>query len=393
MPIHAWSFRGPALAVACVAAVLLCVSAAAASTVGLVSNPDTGGQVVFYEASAGEVNGLYPYIGLDHVQLQDGIGETGIAISPEAPCVSGQSGSPPPPQPTNFAHCPKSGVDLIAADLGDEDDTFGGMIYSLPVGVAGGSGGDNLYGGSLDDLLFGEEGPDILTGGSGNDLLDGGPGPDRMSGGDLPGYPATYGFDLADYSERLAGVTVTLDGRTNDGEAGEGDYVASDVDDVVGGSGPDALVGSDLANELYGEDGNDAVDGGLGPDLLDGGGGDDTLNARDGAGDNVACGTGVDTAIIDAGDTVAADCESVQRPAVATAPPPAAAAPVSTADSTPPVLLMTVPSGRRSAPSSLAACDSASGARSPAPSRLSSSSVDRLPDRWACERRDRLACS
>ena len=84
--------------------------------------------------------------------------------------MSGQSGSPPPPQPTNFAHCPKSGVDLIAADLGDEDDTFGGMIYSLPVGVAGGSGGDNLYGGSLDDLLFGEEGTDILTGGSGNDF-------------------------------------------------------------------------------------------------------------------------------------------------------------------------------------------------------------------------------
>ena len=56
-------------------------------------------------------------------------------------------------------------------------------------------------------------------------------------------------------------MTVTLDGRTNDGEAGEGDYVATDVDDVAPGSGPDALVGSDLANELYGEDGNDAVDG------------------------------------------------------------------------------------------------------------------------------------
>jgi hypothetical protein len=220
------------------------------------------------------------------------------------------------------------------------------MIYTLPVGVAGGSGNDTLYGGSLDDTLLGDAGLDILSGGPGNDVLDGGPGPDTISGGDLLGYPATYGFDLADYSSRVASVTVTLDGRTDDGEAGEGDNVAVTVDDVDGGSGPDVLVGNVLSNALFGEDGNDTIDGGPGPDLLDGGGGDDTLQARDGAVDQVSCGTGTDTTVVDANDSVASDCENVQRPAETSTPSPAAAASTPTAapsDHTAPTVSITTP--------------------------------------------------
>jgi hypothetical protein len=113
-------------------------------------------------------------------------------------------------------------VDLIAADLGDEDDTFSGMIYTLPVGVTGGSGNDNLYGGSLDDTLPRGRRSGHLDGRPRKRSSRLGPGPDGMSGGDLPGYPATHGFDLVDYSDRVASLTVTFDGRTDDGEAGGG---------------------------------------------------------------------------------------------------------------------------------------------------------------------------
>ena len=168
-----WSLRRRVMLVAFVSALLFYASPASASTVGLAANPDSGGKVVFYEAAPGEVNGLYPYIGATSIQLQDGIGPSGVVINPEAPCVSGQDGSPPPPQPTNFATCPKSGVDLIAADLDDEDDRFSGMIYTLPVVVAGGSGGDELYGGGGGDAFITVDSyVDLVRGGKGIDTCE-----------------------------------------------------------------------------------------------------------------------------------------------------------------------------------------------------------------------------
>jgi hypothetical protein len=309
--------------------------------VRIAPNPDTGEKVVVFEAADGERNSVGVWTATTSIDVSDGGPSSGFAIEPEAPCVTPHPDGSPPPQPTNAATCPRSGVDLIAASLGDEADFFGGMIYSLPVAVAAGSGGDSVYGGSLDDLLLGEEGLDILNGGPGNDVLDGGPGPDQISGGDVPGYPAN-GFDLVDYSDRVVGVSVSLDGRTNDGEPGEGDTVGTNVEDVAGGSGPDVIVGSDVSNELYGEEGNDTIDGGPDEDLLDGGGGDDTLRARDGAIDRLSCGSGNDTAVVDADDVVAPDCETAQRPRVAAAPPPVAATPTPP-DRTPPNVSMTVP--------------------------------------------------
>ena len=67
---------------------------------------------------------------------------------------------------------------------------------------------------------------------------------------------------------------------------------------------------------------------------MDGGGGDDTLQARDGAVDEVSCGTGTDTAVVDANDSVASDCENVQRPAETTPTP--TPTPTPAAASTPP---------------------------------------------------------
>jgi hypothetical protein len=329
-----------AIAGAC-AALLVCAATAHGSTVRIEPNDETGGTVVVYEAAAGEVNALAPWIGPDDVQLQEGVGSTGLAITPVAPCVSGQPGLPVPPQPTNFAHCPKAGVDLIAAMLGDEDDRFAGMIYTLPVAVIGDTGDDFLGGGSLDDSLWGDEGADTLYGDSGDDILDGGTGPDSISGGDRAGFPSTYGFDLADYTERTAGVTATLNGSADDGEAGEGDNIATDVEGVAGGSGADRLSGNSLANGLYGGDGNDTLDGGPGQDVLAGDAGDDVLQAQDGQADRVTCGDGGDTAVVDGADTVAADCETVQRGATIIERPP----PITTtaSDSTPPAVSLRFP--------------------------------------------------
>ena len=64
--------------------------------------------------------------------------------------------------------------------------------------VIGGSGNDTLTGDGLANALFGNGGNDILKGGGGNDVLDGGTGIDR-----------------ADYSDKTAAVSVTLNGATN----------------------------------------------------------------------------------------------------------------------------------------------------------------------------------
>src|SRR5207248_9119386 len=164
---------------------------------------------------------------------------------------------------------------------------------------------DTLKGGSASDWLFGN---------TGDDTLDGGLGADLLSGGD--------GNDLADYSSRTNAVTISLDGKPGDGEAGENDNVSSSIENVTTGSGNDAITGSAFANTLSGGPGNDTIagaggddtlDGGLGQDSLDGGDGNDRLASRDTALDAVVCGAGTDSVTADRLDTIAADCEQVDR--------------------------------------------------------------------------------
>jgi hypothetical protein len=320
-----------------------------AGTVSVEPHAETGGKVLTFVAGAGEINAVYPFVETQAVSISDGVGGTGNAMQPLAPCVPAQSAF--------SASCPRAGIDLIGADLGDLEDSFGGMIYVLPVVVFGGAGGDNLTGGSMDDVLVGEAGADILTGGPGDDLLDGGPGPDRLVGDFLgASSPANGGGDAADYSERSAAVFVALDTRAADGELGEGDYVTPDVEDVYGGSGGDALYGSAAGNLIDGGAGDDTIDAGAGSDALVGGAGADTLRARDGEADYVDCGPGPDVAVVDAVDSVAADCEEVDLPALAASPSPTptpvmiaspapAPPPVAAADQTPATI--TVPAARR----------------------------------------------
>jgi Ca2+-binding RTX toxin-like protein len=211
---------------------------------------------------------------------------------------------------------------------GDGDDTVLGGPGD-DVGVRGGAGDDTVDGGEGNDAVMGNEGRDTVLGGAGDDSLDltsaaepdatggadtlqGGPGDDEFYGGpagsgnvpdDISG---EEGGDTVDFSDRTAPLTIDLDGRPNDGEAGEGDNVHGDVENVIGGSDDDKLTGSGAANNLDGRDGEDILDGQGGDDILDGRDGEDTLDGQGGddmlvggvgdvAGDTLRGGEGRDT--------------------------------------------------------------------------------------------------
>jgi Ca2+-binding RTX toxin-like protein len=207
----------------------------------------------------------------------------------------------------------------VTADLdGIADDGEAGEADRIDTSV------ENLIGGAANDRLTGDGGANVLSGGAGNDVLDGGTGADLLLGGS--------GTDTADYSSRSAAVTADPDGVYDDGEAGENDDVETDVEGLTGGSGNDVLTGGAGTNVLAGGPGNDVLDGLWGDDDLDGGPGDDDLTggtgldwlrggagvdriaARDGSADMVRCGSEADTAVLDAIDDAAADCESTSVP-------------------------------------------------------------------------------
>jgi Ca2+-binding RTX toxin-like protein len=152
---------------------------------------------------------------------------------------------------------------------------FGGAAND---GLQGNGGNDTLYGGADNDSLWGNAGNDQLWGNDGNDTLRGGAGADSMNGWN--------GVDIVSYEEYTVPVTVMLDGKANDGAAGEGDYVDSTVEIVVGGQAGDTLVGNDLVNWFYGGGGKDKLFGLGGNDMLDGQAGTDTA---DGGADTDSC--------------------------------------------------------------------------------------------------------
>jgi Ca2+-binding RTX toxin-like protein len=278
-------------------------------------------------------------------------------------------GSTPP-----LVACPDTGVEVQLAKLGDQNDTAtnagdmqayvygqdgadrltGGSIYDFLNGGSGNDvldgqgGGDVLVGDVGDDQLLGREGNDQLTGGEGTDTLDGGPGadellwspgPDDFHGGTDPGpvvaphQPGIVGggadggirdpesTDTVTYQFEKQPLTISIDDNANDGEAGEGDNVHSDIERVLGGDvddriegnskfntidglfgddklfgygGADALSGDSGQDELRGGEGNDRLDGGYGDDLLVGEEGNDLLTGGPGA-DTMRGGAGTDT--------------------------------------------------------------------------------------------------
>ncbi|MEA2468085.1 MAG: hypothetical protein QOJ57_2211 [Thermoleophilaceae bacterium] len=216
------------------------------------------------------------------------------------------------------------GGDLLDGG-GGADTTDGGDGNDV---VNGGDGSDLVSGGSGDDQLNGSTAvpaagagkgfagrvsaagltpvdEDTLDGGDGNDTLDGGPGADRMSGG--------AGVDTASYATAKSPVVVTLDGQAGDGEAGEGDEVGADVENLAGWRGVDTFTGSDLGNAMSSGGGEDYLDGAGGADSLTAGTGFDVIRARDGVADTVNCGRSSDFAIVDKRDLVSGSCERTDR--------------------------------------------------------------------------------
>ena len=90
-------------------------------------------------------------------------------------------------------------------------------------------------------------------------------------------------------------------------------------------------VNGSLVSTLSGGSGNDTLTGGTGADTIHGGTGADTIAARDGNTDQIDCGSEVDSVIADIQDTVALDCEIVDR-ATGVAPVVEAAAPEEAAE-------------------------------------------------------------
>ncbi len=149
--------------------------------------------------------------------------------------------------------------------------------------IYGGRGGDTIAGFGAGDNLYGGEGNDTIKGGEGNDLTYGGPGRDT-----------TYGGSGAD--------------NMNGGDGNDHLYADSGRDVVEGDEGDDVIYIKD--RDDY--DGPGDVAG----DVARGGGGDDEINARDGERDQIACGPGLDLAVLDFEDRLADDsCERVQRDA------------------------------------------------------------------------------
>lgn len=273
---------------------------------------------------------------------------------------------------------------------GDDTLTVGSQAITLNAGggndvlrggqgddvIHAGDGADTMYGGDGNDQLFGDGGADRPNGGPGNDLVDGGSGDDALDfsqGGSRndPSIGADHyvggpGTDKLWLDERPSGVSISLNGVADDGAAGEGDNVDSDIEgfdgtsgnDVFNGSaGPEQFAGGGGSDELHGAGGDDDLHGGSGDDQIYGDGGNDTLQgslaadtvdggpgtdqiygdsigctyscsadadrlfARDGERDAVDCGGGADTAQVDGLDVVAF-CAVVDR-GTTQQPPPA----------------------------------------------------------------------
>lgn len=201
------------------------------------------------------------------------------------------------------------GADVHGGPGTDIADFHG--VYHAPFSVSiddvaddGISGLDN-YASDIENLtandqsgivLIGNDGPNVLRGGWGDDVLNGGGGADTLIG--------DRGIDVADYSSRSAPVSLTLDGQANDGEAGEHDSIASDVEDLIGGDGDDTLAG---------DGGDNVFDGGPGADVMTGGGGFDAVDYfyRDAPVRADLDGQAGDDGETGEGDTIGADVEGI----------------------------------------------------------------------------------
>ena len=200
--------------------------------------------------------------------------------------------------------------------------------------IDGNSGNDTVKGLGGDDDLYGDLGNDTVTGGDGDEYFTNDAGQDKFLGGDgddrfVAGssndgrdvYSGGPGYDSISYGSRTGSLSIdvlTDEVGDRDGEAGEGDKVTADFEEITGGSGSDTISGGPLsedinggggtaadflygrvgADELYGNDGNDRLEGGEGYDRLYAGSGIDLLHTQDNGGNDASYCNGTDDTVL-----------------------------------------------------------------------------------------------
>jgi RTX calcium-binding nonapeptide repeat (4 copies)/Putative metal-binding motif len=214
--------------------------------------------------------------------------------------------------------CPNSGLErlsLYGRELGDVLDLSGlpaeSFLGGLPSYMEGRDGNDLLIGSASNDTIRGLNGNDRIEGGAGAGTLYGGDGDDVISYRGASRVSGGPGRDLVTFAGATAPVAVTLGVSGGDGVAPSYGQIASDVEDIVGGSSADTISTSAslaVANHFAGGPGNDQIIPGGGIDLVEGGDGDDTIAVRDGLADQVDCGAGNDLVMVDPVD-VTPNCE------------------------------------------------------------------------------------
>jgi hypothetical protein len=326
------------------------------------------GTTITYQAAPGEANFVTVNwgnvgAGPDFIPVLD----DHAPITAVPPCVYDDVG----------ARCESAGTNPTwIVHLGDGNDIAG-------------SSNDHAAGHHVE--LYGEDGDDDLESDASSDLLDGGAGNDELTadedeagpGDVIVGGPGEDTLQTGNPTGANGPIAVSFDGVANDGYPGENDNYAADIEDLSApGTAPSiTFVGNDARNVVQlrsesadtvqglggddlidGANGNDVLDGGAGNDTIYGGGNDDTItggpgvdslngegsasgffisiagndriDARDGNAENLNCGPGADTAIVDANDVVPQDpgslCELVDRGA-ATPPPPGPVSPAAKA--------------------------------------------------------------
>lgn len=151
-----------------------------------------------------------------------------------------------------------------------------------PATMSGTPGNDTLRGSRGVDVIHGMAGDDTILGLQGQDFICGGAGDDTVS-----------------FAGQTAPATAYI-GETSPA-SGVSDLISTDVENLIGGSGPDTLVGDYRANVIEGGDGADQITAGGGADDVTGGRGDDRLVG--GEGDDRIVGSGGDDVLVgDDGD-------------------------------------------------------------------------------------------
>jgi Ca2+-binding RTX toxin-like protein len=278
--------------------------------------------------------------GNDTIEVNGGGGGEQFEI---APAAGGRAQfdrtGPTPPGPFRLDIGTAEKLDLNANGGADTFNAAGGAL-GLALDVDGGPGNDVLDGGDGADLIAGGADNDRIVGdnnpagtrddsrgdagddtlvwnpGDGDDRNEGGAGNDTIEvngggGGEVfevkpSATPGRVAFDRT-------GPTPPGPFNLDIGTSERLDLNASGGDDSLNAAGPVAgLAGWTI--DADGGEGNDTLAGGSDAvDLLAGGPGADTLRSRDQTADSLSGGTEVDSAVVDAQDTVAADVENVDR--------------------------------------------------------------------------------